>query len=1422
MLFTICLEIIMALKKRLDQNLSIFAACRLSFLLIRIFLSRTFISPWFLHHFIVVWVGISWVFSLDDFLAWMSIYTFSLADFLVFKAVLHVEIDKIFSWNCLMYIFYTARGILYEPHISVIRSCLITCSVVLIFYVEGNCWHRNGIKQNFNSSMLWWFFRFRKNIKMWLIVCLYLSYDDFMEIKLFDLKKLESFYNFGTSKLVESTYDKYVYCDVYVLYGFVLLLYQYGVHFNQMRKFLLNMIVLVRKLVEYCLKQSIMLFHYMDLLLLNIAQVDLNEYSFHMICFSLFSIFYVWIFACLMLVSGKMHRTGSVSRKEYFEQIQKVIILVVLWIQLRLMLAGDVESNPGPCLNSIRFPSAYMQDFMGKKKLPFIKTNSYIKDFDSLASRSVIAFIVIQFLEYFTDFLLLECCRLRVLLLCYDALIVFLANSVKFCSGMLMFLSCSTISCARGRRLRLFYNARLEICAYNVLYLSVILILAGDIELNPGPSWNGIHFLSANVQDIMGRKKLPVIKSDWYTKDFDLYMFCETWLKPEITNSEFQKQGFNVFRKDRSEMQHGGVLVMTRPNFNFKEVHFSTISSEILVIECDSLVVVSFYRPEWCKNSFINDLRKVLVWHAKERASSRLLIVGDGNMKDVKDWDIGFVLPSQASTTFCRDFVSLLQDFSLYQKVSTPTRGNNILDLAITNFPDCMDVEVEPGVSDHHSVVGRYRLQLEKRSVSTRKVLCWSKTNWEEVRELVKERFSNFDRYLEIHSVDGGWNFFRGVLMEILTKIPFKYVGNKKDAPFVTSFMKRCIRRRKRKFKKAKLTGLSADWTAYEEQNKFTKQVVRRGKENFYNKLLNVSFDNKKFFALVNRNKVDKVNIPDLNYNGQLVRSPFEKAKVFNSFFGSVFQKEDINFVPSKGVSTFPEAPEFTFEVSGVRHLLLNLKSSKAAGSDDLPSMLLKTLADDLAVPMTLFFRKCYFIGTCPQGWKNAFVCPVFKNKGCRSDPSSYRPVSLTPICSKIFEHIMVSNLMRFVESQNILKEEQHGFRKGRSCELQLSMFVDDLHKSYNSNFQTDAVFLDMAKAFDKVPHARLAEKLHFYGIRGKNLVWIKDFLKYRSQQVVVEGIRSSKVDVASGVPQGSVLGPFLFLIYINDLVDQLSGDVKMRLFADDCVVYVSYQNLQAQLAVNSLQSVLDKIGSWADRWLMEFNPGKSALLRFSRRRCCNPSIYRLGSASIPVEKKYKYLGVLITDALKWDKHVESITAKASQSLGFFKRNLKGCSIKVKKKVYETCVRPQVEYASVVWGPMKRVRAQKCMLEENLEKVQKRAARWALSDYDFRSSVSQMQERLGWDSLAKRRHIDRLCFIYKGVYNLYDLSSHISFRQPGDFRSVHNMHLHVLSTRLDTVQGSVFVRGAKEWNNLSANLISISDVSDFRHEVYAM
>jgi len=467
----------------------------------------------------------------------------------------------------------------------------------------------------------------------------------------------------------------------------------------------------------------------------------------------------------------------------------------------------------------------------------------------------------------------------------------------------------------------------------------------------------------------------------------------------------------------------------------------------------------------------------------------------------------------------------------------------------------------------------------------------------------------------------------------------------------------------------------------------------------------------------------------------------------------------------------------------------------------------LKELADVIAPILTVIFRASYDRGEVPEDWTKATVTPVYK-KGQRYNAENYRPISLTCVCCKLMEHIVTSHIMKFAESNNILYPLQHGFRKGRSCETQLLEFTDDITSNMEAGKQTDVLIMDFSKAFDKVSHSLLLHKLSHYGIKGRTNAWISAFLTNRTQAVVVEGATSDRANVESGVPQGSVLGPSLFLFYINDI--PANTDSTVRLFADDTVAYMAITSTND---CQSLQSDLTKLEQWETRWKMQFHPDKCNVLSITRKKHPIKYNYILHNQVLQHVTSVKYLGITFNSDLTFGEHITNITNKANSTIGFLRRNLNIGSMHMKTLAYQSLVRPRIEYACTVWDPHTKQDIQR------LEMVQRRAARFVSNRYRNRSSVGDMLERLEWPSLQDRRRVARLTMIYRIDRQLVAISNGRLVPPRRFTRHMHPNSFQVPISNSDFRKWSFFPNTIRDWNNLPPDLASVGSLESFKTQL---
>ena len=600
--------------------------------------------------------------------------------------------------------------------------------------------------------------------------------------------------------------------------------------------------------------------------------------------------------------------------------------------------------------------------------------------------------------------------------------------------------------------------------------------------------------------------------------------------------------------------------------------------------------------------------------------------------------------------------------------------------------------------------------------------------------------------------------------------------------------------------------------TQYNRDRNKVKTLLRKAKRRFERNIaMKAKTEPKAFWGHTRRKLKTKTGVAPLlsnpKDNDSMQFDETEKANLLLRQFSSVFTREPEGDIPRIAPRTSTRIPDLIITVKMVLDALKNINVNKSCGPDNLHPRLLFELADIIALPVTILFNKTLKSGKLPKDWKMAFITGIFK-KGSRHLPENYRPISLTSILCKLMERLVRDSVVTHLLEKGLLTKKQFGFICGRSTLTQLLYYLDDcLEKIANGNV-VDAIYLDFSKAFDTVPHRRLIGKLESYGIQGEILNWIKSFLQDRTQQVVVNGSTSNVAPVISGIPQGTVLGPVLFVIYINDLLDDISSDGLM--FADDTKVYRQIASLDDAL---HLQDDLMKLENWSKTWLLQFNADKCHVLTLGKfEDIKHAHQYSLCNNELEHVSSEKDLGVTIDEELKFEEHIARKIQVANGIVGQIRRSFSFLDAETFRRIFVAFVRPHLEYCQAVWSPHLRRNI------DALENVQIRATKLVdgLSNLDYPERL----KRIDLPTLAYRRRRGDMIEVFKH-FKSYDRSTLSPSFKPRDRPSrQHKLQLHQPPSK-DGARGaqrnSFYHRVVSTWNSLPKKVAEAETIEGFKN-----
>ena len=632
-------------------------------------------------------------------------------------------------------------------------------------------------------------------------------------------------------------------------------------------------------------------------------------------------------------------------------------------------------------------------------------------------------------------------------------------------------------------------------------------------------------------------------------------------------------------------------------------------------------------------------------------------------------------------------------------------------------------------------------------------------TNWENLRVALLQAplLAAIQGTINIHAA---WKTWKEMVLNIIADhVPTRtIVPRHRNKPWMTSWLHRLSKKKHRLFKHAVSTKLPGDWEVYARfRNRCNAEFEKHKKAHFARLQSNLNAHDKGSHRWWNHAKrLAKISntsspIPDFEHNDMVASPDSDKANLLADFFASQCSGEALTANLDIGAPyPLPETqPHFEFQPipeSKVFHSLKTLPLFKSSGCSILTNRVLREIAPIIFPSITYLYNLSVSTDTLPADWKSAIITPVFKQRGKPNNPTNYRPISLLPAVGKVLDKLQSQALSSYLVKNSLVTKHQFGFVPGRSTTQQLVYIAYMWAKALDQGKGCAAVFLDFHKAFDKVWHKGLLFKLASIGVGPYALRWLHNYLYARSISVRIGRELSAKHLISAGVPQGSHLGPLLFVIFINDLANQSS--TATELYADDALLFEIFTKTNARFGLEHLQHGVTASSIWAHSWNGRFAPPKTELLPIGScaTLACSATSIQIEDTPIKVVALHKHLGITISSSLHWQDHLNDLVTKGKQRSGLLRHMIHTLPPDIIATLYLSHVRPIFEYASPLWhGTITDE------LSLSLERIQASVARRVLR-CDWMTPKEQLFRALDWPALTWRRTIASLTLLHSLLF----------------------------------------------------------------------
>lgn len=858
-------------------------------------------------------------------------------------------------------------------------------------------------------------------------------------------------------------------------------------------------------------------------------------------------------------------------------------------------------------------------------------------------------------------------------------------------------------------------------------------------------------------QNVRGlRTKTQLLHSSVLTCESDLIIFTETWLNNKFHNSELFDDRFSCYRADRpGDGRGGGVLVAVNNKWTSVNLTRYDIPLEHLLIKLykgnTTFYISSVYIPPKSTAEIYKLYFDTLDLYADIFASN-ILIVGDFNIEKITNSNFLRADTNDKRLSVLKNNLSL---FNLESFNNVCNSHSKTLDLVLSNYRNVIvEKDLDPLIKEdlYHPALA-IAFTCEQNTVNdannTEKMYNFKHANFELLYR--KIRNTNWSFIDNEHDVNSAVEKFYNVIYKIFDiSVPLVKQNQNSYPVWFTNEIKCLIKRKNYHLKqiRRKCGDTTYHQKMFSEVRKTLKKLLKKEHGTYIKNIeLNVSSNSKFFWNYIKSKKKTELQSCLITDENKVLNDSTSIADSFASYFSSVFDHKhplNINVLVDNGSDKLFSISDITLE--DVLWSIKKLRPKKSCGPDLIPPYILKGCGEIIAEPLLKLFTLSLDTNTFPDKWKEARVCPIYKS-GDRRKITNYRPVSILCSPAKIFEQIMYKKLLDFVLIR--LCAEQHGFVPRKSTVTNLLILADFVASNLDECLQTDVAYLDMTKAFDRVRHTTILQALCKFGVSYKTCLWFASYLYQRSQYVKYGNGRSKSYTASSGVPQGSNLGPLLFLLVVN-VIPSLITSCHCLLFADDVKIFKTVRDTSD---CQALQSDLNRLIDWSKKTGLSFNPSKTNIMSYSRRKETILHNYKIDGHVVGRPELVKDLGITFDKKLTFNAHVSNIANDALKNVGFILRNSRDFTqSRTYISLFNAFVRSKMEYASIVWSPYFKNHI------KYLESVQTRYLRIVelrtTGIYPKYLPRMDLLNKYHVQSLETRRDISAQLFLYKLFNNI--------------------------------------------------------------------